>query len=83
MQRGAFVTLLGGAAFAWPLAAPAEEPKTIAQIGFLDFGPAWARAARVEACAGLAVSDDRAGLEPAHGLQNHRKTAAPVEPRRL
>jgi hypothetical protein len=56
IRRREFITLLGGAVTASPLAGRAQQPTRLARIGFLGLAPASTFATRVDGASAYAIS---------------------------
>jgi putative tryptophan/tyrosine transport system substrate-binding protein len=79
VRRREFITLLGGAAVAWPLAARAQQPPKIAKVGLLHPGKAAALPSRV---AGLREGLRAAGYRELDNIELLPR-AAEGDPKRI
>jgi putative tryptophan/tyrosine transport system substrate-binding protein len=69
MKRRDFITLLGGAAAAWPLAARAQQPERVRRIGVLQGGAAASDADTQERNAAFAHSLQQLGWTDSRNLR--------------
>jgi putative tryptophan/tyrosine transport system substrate-binding protein len=69
VKRRAFITLLGGAAAAWPLAANAQQPERVRRIGVLQGGAAASDADTQERNAAFAHSLQQLGWTDGRNLR--------------
>jgi ABC-type uncharacterized transport system substrate-binding protein len=69
MKRREFITLLGGAAAAWPLAARAQQPERVRRIGVLQGGAAASDADTQERNAAFAHSLQQLGWTDGRNLR--------------
>jgi len=79
VRRREFITLIGGAAAAWPLAARAQQPDRIRRIGVLMGWPESDREAQSE-LASFVQELQKLGWAEGRNLQTDTRWATPADP---